>query len=143
MATKNELPSYRATAVGYYDGKVRNVGEVFPADFREILREEPDEGALKRFEQNGGKRPFGDIKRDKEGNALRGSVKVPSWAEPVSAKDAAAAEAASGDFADPVFEDMSKAALEAYCATNNIPFDKTMSKADLVAACHAQTNFQT
>lgn len=144
MAAKNnELPTYIATAVGYVDGRVRQVGEVFTADFREIVREQPEAGDLRRFEEKGGKRPFGAIKRDEDGNPVLGELKVPSWAEPIDKKAAAAAAAASGDFADPVFEDMSKDALQAYCASNNIPFDAKMSKAELVAACHAQTEYQT
>lgn len=142
MATN--LKNYIATAQGYYDGKVRKPEDgPFLADFREIAREEPNAGDLKRFEEKGGKRPVGAIKRDKDGNAVRGKLMVPSWAEPIDAKDAAAMDAAAGEFADPVFEEMSREALEAYAATNSIPFTKKMSDDDLVAACHAQTDYRT
>lgn len=135
------LKTYRALAKGYVDGKVVGPdidGGVFTTDFRELVREEPKTDREK-------KDPFfiGAIKRNKDGTPVTKDGDAPSWAEELSAKEAKAVAAAGDDFADPVFEDMSKSALQAYCASNNIPFDANASKADLVAACHAQTDYRT
>lgn len=140
------VKKYIATADGYVDGRVIKAGEAFEADFREVVRDEkatPTVTQKKDIAGNVTRPAVYPIKRDKDGNAVTKDAKPPSWARLADDKEHAAQEAAQGDFADPVFEDMTKDALIAYCASKNIPFDAKMSKAELVAACHAETSYQT
>ncbi len=140
------VKQYRALRDGYVDGRVVKAGETFATDFRELVRDESKPAVHKGSKSRNGEPEIlavYPIKRDKNGEAVTKDGGAPTWAEEITPKEANAQAAANGDFADPVFEDMSKDALVAYCATNSIPFDAKMSKADLVAACHAQTDYKT
>lgn len=137
---------YRALRAGYVDGRVVNEGEVFVTEFKELVRDEsktPVHAGVRGANGDFSVAPVFPIKRDKDGNAVTKAGETPSWAEEISAKEANAQAAADGVFEDPQFESMSKDALVAYCATNNIPHDPKGSKADLVAAAHAQTDYRT
>lgn len=140
------VKQYRALRTGYVDGRVIAEGEVFTTEFKELVRDEtkaPVHQGVKGANGDWSTPPVYPIKRDDKGEPVTKDGETPSWAEEIGKKEYNAQAAATGEFADPVFEDMSKEALVAYCATNNIPFDAKATKADLVAACHAQTNYKT
>lgn len=122
--------NYIATADGYIDGRIIKEGEAFTADFRELVRE-----------GKAGADKITPIKRGKDGNAVRGKVKVPTWAEPANAAEFAAAQAADGDFAEPNLAEMDDSALQAYAATLKVAFDKKTSREDLIAAIGAHKDY--
>ena len=134
--------TYRALRKGYIDGRLIKEGEVFTAEFKEISREEPDKAALKRWEDKGGPRPVGAIKRDKNGDAVMVAAKnPPSWAELVGKQSEVEKMVADvqddNTSQDPNLEEMDKAALQALAAEKHIQFTKSTSEADLRTAIRA------
>lgn len=126
---------YIATAKGYYGGKVIQEGEAFVADFREIVRKPH------KLNKDGTRiKEIGDIQRDGD-DPVRGKLLVPSWARPADQKEFDAALAADETVTDPNLEAMDKAALQAYAAERNVPFQANTSKADLITAIKAANDF--
>lgn len=77
--------SYLALATGYYGGAIIEAGEIFPADFREAVRDETKQPVQPGKRSKDGEwliKPIYPIKRDANGDAVRGAVRVPSWVEP-------------------------------------------------------------
>lgn len=138
-----DTQKYIAIADGYYDGRVIKAGEAFVADFREIVRDE-DANALVPPKKSPEGKPITNgvypIKRDKDGNAVRGKIKVPTWAEPADAKEFAAAMAADTLVTDPNLEAMALPGLQAYAAERGVPFEG-LKKADLITAIKAANDF--
>lgn len=132
---------YIATAKGYYGGKVIEEGEAFVADFREIVRKPHTFAKDKGGNFTDKIKEVGDIVRDKSEEPVRGKLKVPSWARPADQKEFDAAQAADETVTDPNFEEMDKAALQAYAAERNVPFQASTSKADLITAIKAANDF--
>jgi hypothetical protein len=138
MATK----TYRALRKGYIDGRLIKEGEVFQYEFKEVAREDPSPAALKRWEANGGARPVGAIKRDKNGDAVMVPAKnPPSWAELVGKQSEVEKMVADvrddNTSQDPNFDAMDDAALQAYAAERHIQFTKKTSRDDLITAIKA------
>lgn len=129
------VKTYRALRTGYVDGRVIEEGEVFTTEFKELVREDPDPENPKAV------RP---IKRDTNAVAITKEGKCPSWAVELG-KDGQAAlnadVAASDRFPDPDFEAMDKAALQAYAAERNVPFQANTNKADLITAIKAAASY--
>lgn len=112
---------YRALKRGYVDGVLVEAGEVFTHEFLGVERDDD-----------------GKIKRDKDGKAIRTKIKAPEWAEPVSAGEAAAIEAATDPFPDdPVFEEMTASELKAFAAAKGIDLGQAKKKDDIIAAIKA------
>lgn len=124
--------TYRALRTGYVDGRIIAEGEVFTTEFKELVREDADPANPKAVRA---------IKRDEDGNAVTKAGKCPTWAVEVKAGTANAAVAASGQFPDPDFEAMDKAALQAYAAERNVPFQANTNKADLITAIKAAATY--
>lgn len=77
--------TYIATAEGYYNGTLIKEGEIFPADFRAIVRDEQAKPIIAGKRDNNGNfitQPIYPIKYDEKGNPVRGKLLIPSWAEP-------------------------------------------------------------
>lgn len=129
------VKTYRALRTGYVDGRIIEEGEVFATEFKEVVREDADPKNPKAV------RP---IKRNKDGTAITKAGDCPSWAVELG-KDGQAAlnasVAASSDFPDPDFEAMDKAALQAYAAERNVPFQANTSKADLITSIKAAAQY--
>ncbi len=133
---------YIATAKGYVDGRVIQVGEAFTYDFRELVRDEsakPLQLGRKGKDGEWERAPVYPIKRDKEGNAVFKAGEAPSWAEEATKQDYAAAVASDKDASrdDVNLSELSVTELRAHAV--GLPIDVTglKTKEELLAAIAA------
>lgn len=129
---------YIALRDGYVDGKVIAEGESFVTDFSEIVRDEsgtPIQHEKKEFGQVVRPAVY-PIKRDKDGNAVRGKDKVPSWARPANDVEYAAAQASDNAVTDVDLTQVGLPGLKAMAAERHID-PKGLSEDALITAIKA------